>query len=90
MKVYKEMSLADFEPWSGAKYSYNVLTYEQLEKLADIFESEYPDGMSETVVNDVLWFEKDWIAEMLGVEDWEALERHNNSEEEEEEEENEQ
>ena len=89
MKVYKEMSLTDFDPWSGAKDRYNVLTYEQLEQLTAILEDEYPDGMSETQVNDILWFEEDWIAEMLGFEDWEALERHNNGGEEEEEEEEE-
>lgn len=47
----------------------------------------YPDGMSETELNDLLWFEDDTIAEWLGFEDWEALERLNNGEEEEGEEE---
>lgn len=89
MKVYKEMSLTDFEPWSGAKDRYNVLTYEQLEQLTAILEDEYPDGMIDTQVNDLLWFEEDWIAEMLGFTDWESLERYNNGEEEEEEEEEE-
>lgn len=83
MKVYKEMSLADFEPWSGAKDRYNVLTHEQLEQLTAILEDEYPEGASETTINDILWFDEDWIAEMLGFEDWEALERFNNGEEEE-------
>ena len=89
MKVYKEMSLTDFEPWSGAKDRYNVLTYEQLEQLTAILEDEYPDGMSETQVNDILWFEEDWIAEMLGFDDWDSLERHNNGDDEEDEDEEE-
>ena len=32
--------------------------------------------MTETQLNDILWFETDWIAEMLGFTDWECLERY--------------
>lgn len=85
MKMYRECSLTNFEPWAGAVDRYNVLTYEQLEQLDAIFEEIYPEGASETTINDILWFEDDTIAEWLGFEDWEALERYNNGEEEEEE-----
>ena len=88
MKMYRECSLTNFEPWAGAVDRYNVLTYEQLEQLDAIFEEMYPEGASETTINDILWFEEDWIAEMLGFDDWEALERFNNGEDEGEDEEN--
>lgn len=87
MKIYRECSLTDFEPWSGGADRYNVLTYEQLEQLEPIFEELFPDGASETEINDMFWFEDDTIAEWLGFEDWEALEHFNNGEGEEEEEE---
>jgi hypothetical protein len=32
-------------------------------------EDLYPDGLSETQLNDILWFEEDWIFEMLGITD---------------------
>lgn len=89
MKIYRECSLTDFEPWSGGADRYNVLTYEQLEQLEPIFEELFPNGASETEINDTFWFEDDTIAEWLGFSDWEALERYNNGEEEEEEEEEE-
>ena len=88
MKIYRECSLTDFEPWSGGADRYKVLTYEQLKQLEPILEDLFPDGASETEINDLFWFEEDYIAELLGFEDWEALERFNNGEDEEEEKEN--
>ena len=87
MKIYEEKSLRGFEFWSGAKYTAETLTDGELDTIECIFDELYPDGASETTVNDIFWFERDWIAEMLGFEDWEALERDHNGEEEEEEEE---
>ena len=60
-----------------------TLTHEQCEQLENIINETYPDGLSATELNDLLWFEDDTIAEWLGFEDWEALERFNNGEEEE-------
>lgn len=84
MKIYTENSLENFEAWSGGADTLRTLTHEQCEELEAILEEAYPDGMSATQLNDILWFEYDWIAEMLGFEDWEALERYNNGEGEEE------
>lgn len=83
MKIYKEDSIKGYGAWSGAVDTVDTLTDEQAETLESIFEDIYPDGIGETELNDILWFENDWIAEMLGFDDWEALERHNNGEEEE-------
>ena len=68
MKIYKEISLESFEPWSGA-----INTYERLvnHDLLDDFEREldgiYPDGISETELNDILWFDPDWVYESVGL-----------------------
>ena len=83
MRIYKECSLTDFEPWSGGADHFRVFTYGQLEQLEPLFEGMFPDGASETEVNDMLWFEADTLAEWLGFEDLEALEKHNNGNEEE-------
>ena len=89
MKIYAEKSLRDFEFWSGAIYRAETLTCEELDQIENILEDLYPDGIGETAINDIFWFEEDWIAECLGFTDWEALERDHNGEEEEEEEEEE-
>lgn len=73
MIVTKDINLRDHEPWSGAVSTMKHLTYEQMNHLEFILDELYPDGMTETQLNDILWFETDWIAEMLGYADWEAL-----------------
>lgn len=87
MRVYEEKSLIDFKFWSGAKDTVKYLTDRELEQIEAILEELNPDGMEDTQINDIFWFEEDWIAEMLGYEDFEALMHRDDDEEEEEEEE---
>jgi len=75
MKITKEVSLENFEAWSGGKDTLNELTSSECEQLESVIEELNPDGMDETQVNDILWFERDWIAECLGYRNWEHLER---------------
>lgn len=83
MKIYTENSLRNFEFWSGAKDTVKYLTYDELDTIESILEDMNPDGMDETEINDLFWFEDDWIAEMLGYEDFEEL-MHRDDEDEEE------
>lgn len=74
MKVYKEVNSAyDFCFWSGGKETAEDLTTKEIEEIFSILEELYPDGIDETSVNDIFWFERDWIAEMLGYLDYENL-----------------
>lgn len=73
MKIYKETSLTNFEFWSGATYTAKYLTDSELESIEAQLEELYPDGLSETQVNDLFWFEDNFIAEMLGYNDFESL-----------------
>lgn len=66
MKVYKETNGSDFDFWSGARDTVKYLTEEQIEEVFNILEEIYPEGMTETEVNDFFWFEDDTIAEWLG------------------------
>ena len=74
MKVYSEINLRDFEFWSGAKSNAETLTSEQLDIVESILEDAYPDGISETKINDFFWFEFDTIREWLGIKDEEEEE----------------
>ena len=78
MKIYREISLTDFDFWAGAKYTAQMLTREQFATIEEMLEEISPDGMDETALNDFFWFDQDTIAEWLGFEDWEALEKSNN------------
>ena len=81
MRVYYELDLRNFEPWSGAKYTFETLTYGQIDQLQFMIEEAWGDEVDETTLNDFLWFETDTIAEWLGFKSWEELEHYNNGEE---------
>lgn len=69
MKIYSYKSLRNFEFWSGAKYNADKLSYDQLDQLENILEESYPDGMDETEINDLLWFDFETVCEWLGIEE---------------------
>lgn len=73
MKIYTEKSLKHFEFWSGAEDTVEHLTLDELDTLEEILEDSYPDGIGETELNDIFWFEDDLIAEWLGYENFEEL-----------------
>lgn len=68
MRIYKELSLENFEAWSGA-----VDTLEKIkeagkcEELEFLLEELYPDGLDETQLNDLLWFDDEQVLEWLGI-----------------------
>lgn len=52
----------------GAERIYEKLEdLDLLDQLDQILEDCYPEGMSRVTLNDILWFEGDWIAEVLGI-----------------------
>ena len=70
MKITSEMSLKNFKAWSGAKDTLNkLIELDKCEELEFILEDLYPDGLTETQLNDILWFEDEWIYETLGIEE---------------------
>ena len=70
------MNLKGFQFWSGAKPFAEKLTDDECEILEEIIDDSFPDGIDETTLNDMFWFEQDEIAEILGttVEEIEARE----------------
>lgn len=78
MKVTKEISLEDFEWWSGAKDTADKITEAGAwEELESILEELYPEGIDETSLNDLLWFDDEWIFETLGISSGEEDEEEN-------------
>ena len=84
MKYYVETSLENFEAWSGGRDTLEVLIEKGLCDTVEACLEDILDGdSSDTYINDILWMERDMIAEWCGFSSWEALE---NGEEEEKEE----
>ena len=70
MKITSEMSLKNFKAWSGAKDTLNkLIELDKCEELEFILDDLYPNGMTETQLNDILWFDDEWIYETLGIEE---------------------
>ena len=66
MRIQTEMRLCHFEFWAGAEDNAKHLSWEQLDTIEEILSEVYPDGIDETTLNDLFWFEPDVIAEWLG------------------------
>lgn len=67
MKVTVEVnSYNDFDFWSGAAGTVKYLNSDEIEKIFAILEDAYPNGMTDTALNDFFWFEEETIAEWLG------------------------
>jgi hypothetical protein len=60
------MDIYDYEPWSGAVYTYERIAREgKLDELDGVLEEVYPEGIDETELNDLLWFEPETVYEWL-------------------------
>ena len=68
MTITYELDLNSFKAWSGAIDTLDRIKREgKCEKLESILEGTYPDGMTETELNDLLWFEADEVYSWLGL-----------------------
>jgi len=69
MKVINDnLSLMNFIAWSGAVDTKQELIERNLvDEFENLIDELYPNGLTETELNDILWFERDWIFESLGV-----------------------
>lgn len=68
MTITYELDLDSFKAWSGAVDTLDRVRREgKCTELEAILEDTYPDGMTETELNDLLWFEADTVYEWLGM-----------------------
>ena len=76
MTITYELDLNRFEAWSGA-----VDTLERIQRegkcaeLENVLEELYPDGMTETELNDLLWFDSESVYEWLGIRSEEQIKK---------------
>jgi len=69
MKVYTNtFTLRNFDAWSGAVGTKEVIIDNNKEDDFEfLIEELYPEGIEETQLNDILWFESDWIYDNLNI-----------------------
>ena len=75
MTITYELDLNSFQAWSGAKDTLDRIQREgKCGLLEQILEDIYPDGMTETQLNDLLWFDSESVYEWLGIRSEEQIE----------------
>lgn len=68
MKITKDISIADFNAWSGAKYTVEqIINEDKTQNFDSMIEDLYPDGLTETDLNDILWHDSEWVLESLEI-----------------------
>ena len=75
LTIKKEFSINEFEPWCGAVDTLDTIrNNNMIDDLEYLLEDLYPDGIGETELNDLLWFDSDWLLESLGLQEEEEEE----------------
>ena len=66
MRIIYSQNLKHFQFWSGAKELAERLTWEELIEIENQLEELYPDGLTETELNDLFWFDAEFICDLIG------------------------
>ena len=67
--IIDNASITDFDAWSGAKDTQQTIIDNNKENTFDsLIDELYPDGITDTQLNDLLWHDSDWVLEQLGIE----------------------
>ncbi len=71
MRILNDLTLENFDAWSGAEDTKETILNNGKEKDFDfLIEELYPDGITETQLNDILWFESEWIFKNLNIREY--------------------
>ena len=64
------IDFSEYKPWSGAIETYELIKdADKLDELEAYLEECYPDGITETKINDILWFDGEEVLSYLGLGD---------------------
>lgn len=73
IKVMKEINIEDFEAWSGGEDTLNRIIEEgKTKEFEDYINDLYSDGIDETQLNDILWFDSQQVLQDLGINEYDT------------------
>ena len=75
MKIYEETTLKDFDFWMGARAFADRLNNDEWEILELYFDEAYPEGIANTDLNDIFWFDQEMLLEIINVTEKEFWDR---------------
>lgn len=62
------VGLKDYEPWSGARPWFEIIEQQgKLDELDAFLEEMYPEGIEDGELNDLIWFEPEYVFENIGI-----------------------
>lgn len=68
MKIISEVSIENFEAWSGGRTTLDrIISEGKCNELESYLEELFPDGATDTEINDLLWFDSDSVYEYCGM-----------------------
>ncbi len=68
MKIIQELGIRDFKTWDGAVDTQNkIIECGKCEEFDNLMDELYPEGLTDTQLNDSLWFDSEWIFENLNI-----------------------
>lgn len=74
MTIKSDISLENFKAWSGGKDTLDRIINEgKCDELESMLEDLYPDGMTDTELNDLLWFDSDTVFGWLGIRTYDQI-----------------
>ena len=65
MNYTKQESLTNFTFWGGGRA--HEFSYSELQIIEDSFSDIFPTTPTETEVNDLFWFDEEFICEFIGL-----------------------
>lgn len=83
MKVFEEMNFKDIllTSWGGAGATAEVIEEKgKGDEFVSLIEEVYPEGIDRTALNDILWFDYEWVFESLGIKEEEEEEESEDDE----------
>lgn len=68
MRIFTETNLLNFDAWNGAIETKNtIIENGKSQEFDALIDELYPEGLTDIQLNDLLWFDTEWIFETLGI-----------------------
>ena len=73
MKVIQELSMNELDLNSSGRITLAELTDEEISAFEQTIDEEYPEGISETELTDIICYDDDTVALYCGYSNWDEL-----------------
>lgn len=83
MRIIEDVSLKENIFWKGARALWKRLTDDELQSIENDLSYFYPNGIDKNTLNNIFWFDTDFIFETIGLFDPDEMQEEKDKKEEE-------